>query len=504
MTKTTFLMSMLLMILLCSPASAATDQVTDWKTREALLRFTYEELELPGDERLGLAGGNWLIPVTPWLHTGIGVYGAVSGDRGGFFTGGLEASLKQPIAGGFYLGGGLFIGGGGGGASPQGGGLMIRPHGEILYDAPFGTIGAGLSHVNFPNGDISSTQAVVTLQFPFNVTYAGGWVETLPDIQSRQFDISARKGGRRYLLAYHHLFPEGDVKTTDGKPGDRSLGLLGAELQQMVSEHMYLRAEAAGVAAGNADGYAQVLFGAGMEVPLGQRTFLTGTLSAGAGGGGRIDTGGGFLTEARMGIRHHLTDSLALGLSAGYLLAPDGSFRAGELGASLVYGPTAGERYPAPFSVGRWRVKGGVQSYIPSGTIRKAETDDDKAVDLIAVKIDRLLANGFYGTGQALAACDGDVGGYAVGLVGIGWQSPLAENIPLFALGELLFGAGGGGGIDSGSGFLLQPMIGMGLQLGSQVDVILSGGFVTAPDGRMATPVADLSLAWRFSSIESR
>jgi hypothetical protein len=47
-------------------------------------------------------------------------------------------------------------------------------------------------------------------------------------------------------------------------------------------------------------------------------------------------------------------------------------------------------------------------------------------------------------------------------------------------------------------------MIGLGMRLGSQVDMILSGGFVAAPDGRMATPAADLSLAWRFSTVESR
>jgi hypothetical protein len=504
MAKTAILMSMVLMVLLCAPASAMAEQTVAWKSKEALLRFTYEELELKGDERLGLAGGSYLIPVTPWLHTGIGVYGAVSGKRGGFFTGGVEASLKQPIAGGFSLGGGLFIGGGGGGAAPQGGGLMIRPHGELLYDTPFGTIGAGISHINFPNGDISSTQAVVTCQFPLDVTFAGGWAESLPDMEPSQLSASSSRGGRRYLLTYHHLYPEGNVKTTDGKSGDRSFGLLGADLQQRITEHVYLRAEAGGAVAGNADGYAQVLFGAGMEVPLGQRTALTGTLSAGAGGGGKIDTGGGFLAEGRMAIRHHFVDSWALGLSAGYLLAPDGSFKAGELGASLIYGPPAGESHSTPFNVGRWRVRGGVQSYIPSGTIRKSEADDDTAVDLVAIKIDRFLANGFYGTGQALAACDGNAGGYAAGLVGIGWQSPLAEQIPLFAMGELLLGAGGGGGIDSGSGFLLQPMIGLGMRLGSQVDMILSGGFVAAPDGRMATPAADLSLAWRFSTVESR
>ena len=70
------------------------------------------------------------------------MYGAASGQRGGFFTIGAEGALCTRLYGPLDLVAGLYVGGGGGAAAPQGGGLMLRPHVDLMWD--FGPLRAGL------------------------------------------------------------------------------------------------------------------------------------------------------------------------------------------------------------------------------------------------------------------------------------------------------------------------------------------------------------------------
>src|SRR5439155_1075392 len=92
------------------------------------------------------------------LPIGPAVYGAISGQRGGFFTIGGEAAWRQRLIGPFGVEFGMYVGGGGGGGAPQGGGLMLRPHVDLLADLGSVALGVSLSHIEFPNGQISSTQ----------------------------------------------------------------------------------------------------------------------------------------------------------------------------------------------------------------------------------------------------------------------------------------------------------------------------------------------------------
>ena len=139
------------------------------------VRAGYEELTLPGNEKLGLLGLGYLFDSQLDEHAsfyyGLGVYSAVSGQRGGFFTGGGEFGLRYRT-GRLVLDGGLFVGGGGGGAAPQGGGLMLRPHAGALYD--FGRFSLGLEYslVSFPNGNIDSDQFALVTEFSFQSVFA--------------------------------------------------------------------------------------------------------------------------------------------------------------------------------------------------------------------------------------------------------------------------------------------------------------------------------------------
>lgn len=491
-----------------TPATAEDSADGLLRERESMLRFTYDHLELPNGEHLGLTGGNYLLAVRPWLHAGIGVYGAVSGERGGFFTGGFEADLRQPLAGGFTLNGGCFVGGGGGGAAPQGGGLMLRPHAELLYDTGYGSVGVGVSNVWFPNGDIDSTQVAFSYEYPFESLLAGGWLDDRAVARSAAPPTDNRTRiarMREYSVTSQAYFPSSGQKNTAGARGDKTIGLLGAEMRQYVSSSVYLELAAAGAATGDADGFAQVQLGAGYRYPLSGRNAFTAAVSVGAAGGGKVDTGGGFIAAVKGGFSHWFGKQWAAGLQAGYVTAPGGDFHAPMVGMNLTYGPDPGK--PAftvdDWEAGWWQIRGGSQSYLPTGTIRKSGDDSD-SVDLIAIKLDRMLTENFYLTGQALAAYEGEAGGYAVGLVGAGLTAPLWKGSPFFASGELLVGAGGGGNIASDGGLLLQPMAGLGWMFTPRAGILASAGVVAAPDGELSTAVADLALVYRFTSAELR
>ena len=64
-----------------------------WREAPAFGRIGYETIDLPGDERMGLVGLSYLVQARQGLCLGPAVYGAASGQRGGFFTIGAEAAL---------------------------------------------------------------------------------------------------------------------------------------------------------------------------------------------------------------------------------------------------------------------------------------------------------------------------------------------------------------------------------------------------------------------------
>ncbi|MGZ3238221.1 MAG: hypothetical protein ACXU8A_12690, partial [Burkholderiaceae bacterium] len=89
----------------------------------ASLRFGFEELTLPGDEKMGVLGTTYLIEVAPHVYLGPAAYSSISGHRGGFYTVGGELAWRQKLVSNMSLEAGAYVGGGGGGSSLVGGGL---------------------------------------------------------------------------------------------------------------------------------------------------------------------------------------------------------------------------------------------------------------------------------------------------------------------------------------------------------------------------------------------
>jgi len=467
------------------------------------------------DDRMGLLGFSYLLDLNPSWYLGVSGYGAVSGDRGGFFTGGLSGGFKFPLTENLWLDTGLFVGGGGGGAAAQGGGLMLRPHAGVSYDFDSFRIGAAASRIDFPNGEIESQHLVLTLDVPFNsyrsnissnalkFTVADLAAAGHKNVSSSRQEVIAKS--RRYFLS-------DSSRTTSGAKTDQHLDLVGVEFRRFFSSQGFFLAEAMGAFGGDADGYAEVLFGTGYRVPLtpGKRLSLIGTLAAGGAGGGEIDTGGGAIVRTEVEVEYRLTPTSMAALNSGYIDAVDGNMAGWILGLKLgmtfdtLTAGSGGTPLSATDQLNRsdWRYRSSHLSYLKPERLRAYFHDQD--VHLFGIKIDHFVRDNIYFTGQAAGAYKGNAGGYATGMFGLGWLSPRLWNSNWQLTGELLAGAGGGGGIAVGEGALLQPSLGIEYALNDRFSLQVMGGQVLAIDGDLNSTTGEVSLCYRFANLVKR
>ena len=449
------------------------------ETRPAQLRLTYEQVDISTSETMGLGGLSYLVNVSPSIYAGLSAYGALSGDRGGFFTGGLEVGTGVRY-GRVLVDAGLFVGGGGGGSAPQGSGLMVRPHLGVSRQFDDFSLGAGLSWVKFPDGDIDSKQVYLNLGIPLDVVFADSRHAGKLLDAGEVAGYGLRQGRSRLVAKAERYSPSSGVLTTAG--GTMSdMDTLGFEYQYDLASGWFGFLEVAGAGEGGSDGYAEVLFGAGWGMPiLGGSTRLNLTASVGGAGGGTVDTGGGVIGKAGIGIEHRFSPRLSAGLEVGKV-ASQGSFEGSRVGLSLSY--ALGELNPTRRgqAVGKgdsvvlqgWEVAASHQSYL------KAQRKDgaDEGIDLVGMKLARQLGEHAYLTGQAYGAYAGGAGGYAVGLMGGGLLYPLG-NSPWSVSLEALLGVGGGGGLDVSGGGLAQVQAGLRYRVSRNVALQLELGAV--------------------------
>ncbi len=481
----------------------------DLTIRDGFYRLSYDSLSLPNDEELGLLGANYLLNFDDG-YLGLGVYSAVDGERGGFFTGGVELGHKFELGSGFVIDSGLFIGGGGGGSAPQGGGLMLRPHLGLAADIGFADLSLGVSKVKFPNGAIDSDQLNLQLDIPFGFVYKGS-----NNAKSDNNDIlilgsvsGSRIGWKDHYMApiYQHYMIDQGVKDTSGQLVTNDMDLIGFEYGTKLGKDYYSYLETSGAGSSGTDGFAEVLGGVGYSSALTRNFGFNIKTALGAAGGGGVDTGGGLIHKQSVGLYVRPFDRAAISAEIGRVGAFDGEFKATTSKISLQY----------PFKLlssggyvrkasnydytndGLWGVRAINQTYLGSNTLRKNGSSD--SVQLLGVKLDRHLDDDTYLTGQALAAYQGEAGGYAVGLVGIGHEFKVNNNLNLFA--EVNVGVAGGGGINTGGGTIVQPMLGLNYNLSPNFSLQTSVGKLKAIKDGGDTNVVEFGLQYKFKTVE--
>jgi hypothetical protein len=489
---------------MAAPAWAEITESAVLRSKPALLRMSYEVLDIGPSETMGLAGVHYLVNVHPDWYVGASGFGALAGERGGFFTGGFTVGTGKRFASKWLLDAGLFVGGGGGGSAPQGGGLMLRPHLGISRDIGSVMLGAGVSHVRFPDGGIDSTQLNLSLGIPFDVYYGRASDAGKAVYAGDLFGLKLRE--TEWLATAGEYRPADKAKTTAGAAMTSPLKRVGFEYRRHLDGHRYFLVETAGAMGGQSDGFAELLAGAGYRVPLlSPRLHLSASLAAGGAGGGQIDTGGGLVAKARVGLDYDLTPSLKLGVEGGRIESA-GSFSANFYNLSLGYrlGEVgAGEgghdgRSIDGVRLAKWRLSGVQHTSLDAA--RKNGSDQD--LSMIGLKIEKFLTDSLYLTGQAHGAYVGDAGGYAVGLIGAGWEIPLREDRRLSFNAEVAVGAAGGGGVDVGGGGIIQPQLGLTWRLNSRFAARIEAARVKALEGKLDSNVVGIGLTYEFSRPE--
>ena len=465
-------------------AAAAGEAGGGFEMPSAHGRIGFERIRFPGNEPVGLVGTSYLVDVgsAPGLSVGPAVYSAVSGRRGGFFTFGGEAAWRRQIAGPIGVELGLYAGGGGGGGAPEGGGLMLRPHADLLWDFGHYALGLSVSRVKFPNGSIDSTQVGIVLNAINDFRY----------VPAERLGTAVRGGSRAgfgfdRVQLVSALYRTRSGRLADGRPLPRSIGLLGVRAEQSLSPSTYWGFEANRTTRSEVSGYAEYLgtLGAETEVVPG-RINLGARLALGAAGGGGVRTGGGGMAKAAVYSIVRLSNEFGLELEAGVASAPRGRFGAAQVGAALVWAVDGPDAAGAPSRPTRTDFSGGLERF---HALRK--DGSTRALTADVLKIDRYLSPNLYLAGQVHSAVVGGAGGYTSALAGIGWTQPLAPR--LHAGAELLAGASGGGGVDS-RGSIVQPMAYLGYALTPALAVRIGAGRVKALHGPLSSPVFDLSL----------
>jgi len=477
-----------------APADARNDR-PPLRTLDARLRLGGEHVHLGGGERMGLAGMTELLNVGGEWWAGPGVYGAAAGRRGGLFVPGVEGAWSHPFNDWLAVDAGIFAGGGGGAAARVGGGLMLRPHVDLVFRFSGFYTGPTFSQVWFPNGQINGRQ------FGWMVNFDSSFRYRPADFHGVATDGSATGLGFDHvdaMVTFEH--PTGST-STGGAPLTNRIGLVGLRAERIVDGPLWAGIETAGAASGGVAGYAEVLGTAGLRWPVvGDRLSLGVRASAGLGGGGGIDTGGGLLVKAAAGATLRLTNTLGIGAEVGVVDAPrHAHFKAETAAVSLNWAldvpqsDVGGWYQSSPGTPTRMEFGTGMERY------RAARKDGrTESLDAVVLQVNRFVTPNLYVTGQAHSAFAGGAGAYSEGLFGIGAQLPVTRRLRLGV--EALAGAAGGGGVDTGGGAIAQGRAYVDFALSDSLSLRVAGGKIKSirGSGGLDAPVVDAALVFRF------
>ena len=464
------------------------------------LNAEYEVWQLPAED-LGMAGLRYQRRFLNGCSVGLETWMAMDGDRGGFITLGLDGGYRFALSEGVSVDTGCFIGAGGGrgGYRLSGGGLMLRPH--IALSAPLkdvGEIAAGVSYVVFPNGGtIESVQPFIHVALPFSYESRSSWQRRLGGGGNTVYGGGSWPNSLALITRY--LVADDSSRTEAGAPQD-DLALVGIECKSYLTDRVYFKLETEGAAQGDSSGYMQILAGSGLQIPVHEDWFAHTDFSVGGGGGGGVNTGGGLLLDAGLGISWYFNPKMFVGLSGGYMTAPDGMLDvwsgAVKIGYQAAHTPIKTTTVSKNgLQVERARLRLVHQEYMPaSANWRRHHADLN--VSNLGVQLDAFFNENWYVSGQGIAAQDGYAGAYMAGLVGCGVERDLTQR--LFLSMEGLVGAAGGGGLDTGPGLVWQGNMGLGLKINDTFSVTASIGRMGAFEGPFLADVLGCSLNYNF------
>lgn len=424
----------------------------------------------------------------PGLYFGQTLYSAAAGDAGGLFLGGFELAKEFDLGSRTKLEFGGFIGGGGGANVVRGDGVMTRAHVSLkrqISDNYAATL--GLAYIDITGSPVS------TSALTFGITRDVDFALT----KGHSFD-DAPTGGRvvraiKPLVKQFH--PSGNLERSGGPLG--TMTLLGFEASFANSPNALTETflQTTGAVAGDGEGYADVQAGYRWKTRAnGLRAFAD--VAAGFGGGGDVDTGGGLIASFGGGVAIPLFRSLEAEIGVNYTTALDGDLDAVTpyFRTSLAFGDPKTSRSLA--DPRKWQLSLGVTQQVEHDGLRRPGSGKSGSPVLAETALDLFLTDRTYFTGNAQTVMLGDAGGYAVGLLGLGYALPVADKWTVSVEGYL--GAAGGGGIDTGGGLMGGGRLELDYKLSDTLAVSGGVGILKSLRGGGAEPVT-LHLGFKTS-----
>ncbi len=480
----------------------AQTEIPQQETQIGFGQLDFLSIKMPDNEKnMDFTGVHYNLKPNKWSYVGVGIYGAVGGVRGGFFTLGINAGIQHKITDKLFIDTGFHFGGGGGAAAPDGGGAFILPHFNLGYNFKHFSTSVGYSYVNFfDGGTINSSQFNVAIQVPlsFNTT---SFKERENSFSFAALKNSSWNTPANKISLLVHL---NNLSVTKGSYKDKTIRLAGFELNSYLNKNFFFFVKADGAYHGIRAGYMDVLLGGGYHLSMNKnRTNILTKFGVGAGGGGGVDTKGGFLIYPDISIEQKLFDNIYASINKGYLMSPDSHFKASTLGFGLKYyidkdGVSGDDKY----KVGKFK---GLETIIKQDLYLSAARDNDggytQNMHQISLQINFFFNKYIYGAGQTSFANFGDAGAYAEGIVGLGIQSNTFFNNTTSIFAQLLGGAAGGGGISTGQGLIIKPSMGLNYKLTDKLNVQGGLGYVKARGGKLSSTYLNFGVSYNFSFL---
>jgi hypothetical protein len=476
--------------------------------QKGFLQLDYQSIKMPDGERnMGFSGVHYNLDIGKLFYSGFGFYGSVSGERGGFFTLGVNAGLKTKLINNLLFDAGVHLGGGGGASAPDGGGAMFLGHANLVYQFPKFDAFAGYGYVNFFDvGAIRSNHLNFGIRVPLCVNYTDfSNIEQRISYQANQqtpWNRESKKLG--IMLHFNNLSPKGKSKTTDGNSLDgKTMRLVGVEINSYFNKNNFFFAKADGGYSGIRGGYMDILLGAGHQFSFNaDRTAISAKFGIGAGGGGGVDTKGGFLIYPDLSLTHKIHKNFNIQINKGFLMTPNSEFYSSTFGIGLLYNVGQGGFKYNKGETFEEAVFKGLEITAAQEIYFKAKREAGSVRDMqqILLQLNYYINKHIFLAGQTAFANFGDAGAYAEGTFGIG----ASTGNKFKAFGQVLAGGSGGGGIDVGEGLIIKPSVGLQYQLLPVLDLKSSVGRVKAVGGNLSNTFANIGLTYKIALLEGR
>lgn len=479
-------------------------------TQKSFFKMDFLSVNMVDDDNLGLAGIHYNFLLNDWSYVGLGMYGGVLGNKGGFFTLGIEAGIRKNITPNLFFDTGIHFGGGGGSGAPDGGGAFILPHFNLGYQFSGFSIEGGYSYINFfDKGDIQGHQFNAGIQIPLTYDYTNfNNLERKVIIDENIDNSEWYQKSKKLSMLFHfnNLKLIGDTQDRNGIPlTDETIRTVGVELNSYLNENGFIFIKADGAYQGAA-GFMDIVLGTGYQLSFNKkRTSIVGKFGIGAAGGGNVDIEGGFIIYPDLSLEHKLFNNTAITINKGIMMNPSAHFISSTYGIGIKhYVNSNGLKAPVENNFISSKFKG--KEIIVGQEIYKDVANvlmDPYNMQQLFLQFNFYVNKNIYAAGQTAFANFGYAGAYAEGTIGmgVGTSSGFSSKLQLF--GQILAGAAGGGYIETGEGLIVKPSAGLSIYLGDKLGIRSSIGQVIAIDGDLNSTHLNIGLSYRFATLKS-